>query len=859
MVFKSKKAKMKRGIGLLMAAIVLSSTVPSTVLAENVTEEQQAKGAGTTVQNEDEFLSALKNKAGLITIEGSFTVRGEAQTDGRMKPVMIPENTVIQGGSTKGSGLTFSSPVQLEGDQVTFKNMELKFNSSDAMGSVPHREIFLAGHSLVMDNVSTYLEGSDGSLGGFGGTEKELLPSIYAGGFPNTNVGTNAAVTIQNSNKETVFQGIYMGHGEETDAKVPYSGKAVLNLDTQAVVRDGVYTKTNSEAEVFVSGAEAAKTVRFYGNENTVLTVTESEVLKAVTDGVGHVILDEGATLVPTTTDFLNITVQNGGCLNLNALKSAVIAGNFTGGTDKEKGYLILNKEGTLTIQGTVSGITQFQTGSKMFPGALYSGSKYIIAKRTNAEDVNFVLADANKNNHYVLEYDVDGWKTVCTSLTEDPVIERVEVKAPSKVNLKRIMQTEEEGRPDAAGACNIVWKDQQGNAFDGKTVEENMFYDYVIVVKSEYWESTDAEILKKTDWGAPIYLSNYDETDDLYYLTAAAGAKTGKYTFLFCSEYYDGELSAVSDVKALSSIIMEEVCIELCDTDPTPEPTPNPTPTPTPNPEPTPDPNPTPTPNPEPTPDPTPTPEHTHKYTGTVTKEATCTQKGQKTYRCSCGVSYTEDIALKPHNRTSVCQKASMKSNGSIKEMCQVCKKVFKNTTIYRPGTITLSKKSYTYDGKLKKPKVTVKDSRGKQINSSQYQVSYKNHKNVGKASVTVQFKENYSGSKTLAFSILPKETGLKKLTAKSKGMTVSWKKQNSQTTGYLLQYSTSSKFSAKTTKTVTIKSNKTTSKTITKLKAKKKYYVRIGTYKTVKVNGKSTKLCSKWSKVKFVTTKKK
>ena len=65
--------------------------------------------------------------------------------------------------------------------------------------------------------------------------------------------------------------------------------------------------------------------------------------------------------------------------------------------------------------------------------------------------------------------------------------------------------------------------------------------------------------------------------------------------------------------------------------------------------------------------------------------------------------------------------------------------------------------------------------------------------------------------------------------------------------------RYSTSSKF--KGAKTVTISKNKTTNKTISKLKAKKKYYVRIRTYKKIG----STKYYSSWSKAKTVTTKQK
>ena len=81
-----------------------------------------------------------------------------------------------------------------------------------------------------------------------------------------------------------------------------------------------------------------------------------------------------------------------------------------------------------------------------------------------------------------------------------------------------------------------------------------------------------------------------------------------------------------------------------------------------------------------------------------------------------------------------------------------------------------------------------------------------------------------------------------------------IKWKKISRNASGYELQYSTSKKFAKKATKTVLVKSYKTTSKTIKKLKANKKYYVRIRTYRIV--DGK--KLYSKWSKSKSVKTKK-
>ena len=157
-----------------------------------------------------------------------------------------------------------------------------------------------------------------------------------------------------------------------------------------------------------------------------------------------------------------------------------------------------------------------------------------------------------------------------------------------------------------------------------------------------------------------------------------------------------------------------------------------------------------------------------------------------------------------------------------------------------------------------MQRPGVTVKDSKGKALkNGTDYKISYpKGMKNVGKYTVKVTLKGNYSGSKSMTYNINPKGTGVSKVKAAKKSFKVTWKKQATQITGYQVQYSTSSKF--KSAKTVTISKNKTTSKSVGKLSAKKKYYVRVRTYKTVKVNGKNVKLYSGWSKAKSVTTKK-
>ena len=165
---------------------------------------------------------------------------------------------------------------------------------------------------------------------------------------------------------------------------------------------------------------------------------------------------------------------------------------------------------------------------------------------------------------------------------------------------------------------------------------------------------------------------------------------------------------------------------------------------------------------------------------------------------------------------------------------------------------TVRLSASSYAYSGKARTPAMTATMS-GTRLTGDDYTVTYASgRKNVGRYKVTVKGKGNYTGTKTLYYTINPKSTSISKLTKGKKSFKVSWKKVPSQATGYQIQYATNSRFT-KNRKSVTIKSYRTTSKNITKLKAKKKYYVRVRSYKKV---GKTT-YYSGWSKAKTVKTK--
>ena len=365
------------------------------------------------------------------------------------------------------------------------------------------------------------------------------------------------------------------------------------------------------------------------------------------------------------------------------------------------------------------------------------------------------------------------------------------------------------------------------------------------------------------------------------------------------------------------------------------------------------------------------------HSYgNSVVTKQPTCTSEGTAIKTCTkCNATVTEKLPAKGHtavtdkgypatcttagktdgSHCSVCntvikaqtvinatghkssgwivdKAASIGVKGSKHKECTVCKKVLETAEIpalsrisISKASVTLSTSTYAYDGKAKKPGVTVKLNgktlkngtdytvsysnnikvgtakvtitgkgnytgsvsktysiknnfkkatvsgistkafTGKNITQSitvkyngktlkkgtDYTVSYSNNKKVGTATVKIAGKGSYTGTVTKTFKINPAKQEIQKLTAKSKAFFVDWAQKGSAT-GYEIQYATNSKFTS--AKKVTITNNKTDKTTVSKLSGKKKYYVRVRSYTTVK----GTKYYGAWSASKSVTTKK-
>ena len=218
----------------------------------------------------------------------------------------------------------------------------------------------------------------------------------------------------------------------------------------------------------------------------------------------------------------------------------------------------------------------------------------------------------------------------------------------------------------------------------------------------------------------------------------------------------------------------------------------------------------------------------HIHDWSEwTVETEPTCVDEGKKTRVCNT-CTKQEEAVISPtgvHTYSKQVVLPTYDEQGYTIYTCEVCNYTYKDH----------------FTDKLERPaeKPTVKPTEKPTAAPS--------------TSTITPNPSPTPNSATTAPKIVakPKSASIKKVKAVKKAVSVEWKKV-SGVKGYQVQVATDKKFK-KNKKTVTIKKQKTTKTTVKKLKAKKKYYVRIRTYKTV--NGK--KVYSSWSKVKSVKTK--
>ena len=229
--------------------------------------------------------------------------------------------------------------------------------------------------------------------------------------------------------------------------------------------------------------------------------------------------------------------------------------------------------------------------------------------------------------------------------------------------------------------------------------------------------------------------------------------------------------------------------------------------------------------------------------YTGSAIKPAVTVKDGTKTL--VNGTDYT--VAYSNNTKVGT---ATVKITGKG-NYTGVVTKTFAITAQSITKTAAVSGiVSKTWNGKAQTQAPTVKVGTKTLVNGTDYTISYTSNTAVGKARMVIRGKGNYSGAVVKYFNINPRKQTMKRITAGTKSFRAVWSKV-SEATGYQLEYSTSSKFTNSTKTWITSKTSY--AKTVSKLSAKKTYYVRVRTYTKVG----TTKYYGAWSNAMSVKTK--
>jgi hypothetical protein len=241
------------------------------------------------------------------------------------------------------------------------------------------------------------------------------------------------------------------------------------------------------------------------------------------------------------------------------------------------------------------------------------------------------------------------------------------------------------------------------------------------------------------------------------------------------------------------------------------------------------------------------------HDYVQTLIKSPTCTLKGQCEYKCSyCDDCYFSYIVALEHNYIESIIEPTSTEKGYTVHICDRCGDSYMDN--YVEAVIkeenSTSEQVETADKRNEQTTSTYLDIEGvTTINPSENVTMKIGQKITEQTETNTKSTNTYTNNKSKDEPTIS-STKLEKVKAKKKVLLVTWKKAKG-VTGYKIQYSMNKKF--KKSKTKTVNKGSITTITIKKLKTKKKYYIRIRTYK--KVNGKIYQ--SNWSKPMSKKTK--
>ena len=430
MLLKKKKRgelmKLKNILILILCIVlcppIVMAVSDNTVYTEFTGGNSSSTGSGTEQSPYNLFEDALNavEDGGTICVgeKGAFVNSSDD------KPLVINKNVTITSKSDTAPEISIRKAGVVLGGNVSFKNVVLSLVNGN------HALIAANGYTLTLDNV-TYFQNTrevhivGGTLYDKNGVSLSLT------------VGEKSKIVL--SGNKTHFGNIYAGsiNGSfDKDVEIDINGVTGKNIGKvySCGAKEGYYNSDNfldPNNEPTAPTADSA-VYGVTGNVNinlsnspiceidgdcgsgraNVSVVTEYQYSSAMKN-IGLLTVDSGILELTEINDDVNVKINSNGILDMSNLGECSVNDFYGGGT------LVLAKDGLLTVNGTLSGVTEFQTSGGVNSSGIAEYDRLYI--KTSKGDGSFTFNPYATQSHMTLDKTVDGFKT--SSKTEESVV----------------------------------------------------------------------------------------------------------------------------------------------------------------------------------------------------------------------------------------------------------------------------------------------------------------------------------------------------------------------------------------------------------------------------------------------------
>ena len=430
MLLKKKKRgelmKLKNILILILCIVlcppIVMAVSDNTVYTEFTGGNSSSTGNGTEQSPYNLFEDALNavEDGGTICIgeKGAFVNSSDD------KPLVINKNVTITSKSDTAPEISIRKAGVVLGGNVSFKNVVLSLVNGN------HALIAANGYTLTLDNVTYFQNTREVHI--VGGTLYDKN-----GVSLSPTVGEKSKIVL--SGNKTHFGNIYAGsiNGSfDKDVEIDINGVTGKNIGKvySCGAKEGYYNSDNFlDPNNEPTAPTAGSTVYgVTGNVNinlsnssiceidgdcgsgraNVSVVTEYQYSSAMKN-IGLLTVDSGMLELTEINDDVNVKINSNGILDMSNLGECSVNDFYGGGT------LVLAKDGLLTVNGTLSGVTEFQTSGGVNSSGIAEYDRLYI--KTSKGDGSFTFNPYATQSHMTLDKTVDGFKT--SSKTEESVV----------------------------------------------------------------------------------------------------------------------------------------------------------------------------------------------------------------------------------------------------------------------------------------------------------------------------------------------------------------------------------------------------------------------------------------------------